>query len=235
MLGRPVARHADARRQVGAVPALAAARARRSRSTSSTWRPARRASCSRREQLLKGADEQLSPEPSGRAASACASRRAASPASDLSDDGALILVALSGRLYTRAARRRRRSPSCRPARAPVDRSAASRPTANRVAYVRDRDLYVLDARDEKRAPPHHSDATRASSNGLAEFVAQEEMDRFAGYWWSPDGKAARLRGGRQRARVETFHVVDVTHPESEAGGDALSARRASANVKVRSA
>ena len=25
-------------------------------------------------------------------------------------------------------------------------------------------------------------------NGLAEFVAQEEMSRFVGYWWSPDSK-----------------------------------------------
>src|SRR6202035_2043297 len=25
-------------------------------------------------------------------------------------------------------------------------------------------------------------------NGMAEFIAQEEMDRSTGYWWAPDGK-----------------------------------------------
>ncbi|GAO05494.1 dipeptidyl peptidase 8 [Anaeromyxobacter sp. PSR-1] len=29
---------------------------------------------------------------------------------------------------------------------------------------------------------------RDVTNGLAEFVAQEEMDRDEGYWWSPDGR-----------------------------------------------
>jgi len=31
-------------------------------------------------------------------------------------------------------------------------------------------------------------APRSKTHGLAEFVAQEEMGRFSGYWWSPDGK-----------------------------------------------
>jgi len=26
------------------------------------------------------------------------------------------------------------------------------------------------------------------SNGLADFVAQEEMDRYRGFWWSPDSR-----------------------------------------------
>ena len=25
-------------------------------------------------------------------------------------------------------------------------------------------------------------------NGLADFVAQEEMDRYRGFWWAPNGK-----------------------------------------------
>jgi len=31
-------------------------------------------------------------------------------------------------------------------------------------------------------------ATDGLTHGLAEFMAQEEMGRFTGYWWSPDGR-----------------------------------------------
>ena len=34
------------------------------------------------------------------------------------------------------------------------------------------------------------------THGLAEFVAEEEMDRHTGAWWSPDGTQLALRGGR---------------------------------------
>ena len=33
-----------------------------------------------------------------------------------------------------------------------------------------------------------SDGGGAIKNGMAEFVAQEEMDRSTGYWWAPDGR-----------------------------------------------
>ena len=35
--------------------------------------------------------------------------------------------------------------------------------------------------------------TEKKPHGIAEFVAQEEMDRFSGYWWSPDGKSIGFR------------------------------------------
>lgn len=56
----------------------------------------------------------------------------------------------------------------------------------KVAFVRDDELYVLDL-----ATKRENRLTRGAEPGLthavAEFIAQEEMDRFAGYWWSPDG------------------------------------------------
>src|SRR5579871_5098199 len=41
-----------------------------------------------------------------------------------------------------------------------------------------------------RSPPPAltTDGGRAIRNGMAEFVAQEEMHRSTGYWWSPDGR-----------------------------------------------
>jgi dipeptidyl-peptidase-4 len=58
--------------------------------------------------------------------------------------------------------------------------------ATRVAFVRDGDLYVLDL--ATLAETRLTDgAVDGLSYGLAEFIAQEEMDRFSGFWWSPDG------------------------------------------------
>ena len=61
------------------------------------------------------------------------------------------------------------------------------PGGTHVAYVRDGDLYVYDIQRsiERRLT---DDGSETITNGLAEFIAQEEMHRFEGYWWSPDGK-----------------------------------------------
>lgn len=56
------------------------------------------------------------------------------------------------------------------------------PDGSRVAYVRDGELWVDDTQLTTGADP---DA--GLTNGLAEFIAQEEMDRYHGFWWSPDG------------------------------------------------
>ncbi len=61
------------------------------------------------------------------------------------------------------------------------------PAGGQVAYVRDQNLYVYDiaAKKEKALT---TDGGGAIKNGMAEFVAQEEMDRSTGYWWAPDGR-----------------------------------------------
>ena len=60
------------------------------------------------------------------------------------------------------------------------------PDGTRVAFVRDGDLWLLDveARTERRLTVGASDTV---SYGLAEFIAQEELGRRRGHWWSPDG------------------------------------------------
>ena len=61
------------------------------------------------------------------------------------------------------------------------------PAGGIIAYVRDQNLYAYDiaAKTEKALT---SDGGGAIKNGMAEFVAQEEMDRSTGYWWAPDGR-----------------------------------------------
>ena len=60
------------------------------------------------------------------------------------------------------------------------------PDGGYISFVRDRQLWTGEVGGEA-APitPKEEDTIRW---GEAEFVAQEEMDRIDGYWWSPDGK-----------------------------------------------
>ncbi len=63
------------------------------------------------------------------------------------------------------------------------------PDGTRVAFARDGELHVLDLATGASAPLTGG-AREGVTHGIAEFIAQEEMGRSAGLWWSPDG--ARL-------------------------------------------
>ncbi|MHA7857271.1 MAG: S9 family peptidase [Henriciella sp.] len=58
-----------------------------------------------------------------------------------------------------------------------------------VSFVRDGAVYAIDLATgtESRLTPL-GDPGNAIAYGVAEFVAQEEMDRYTGYWWSPDDR-----------------------------------------------
>ncbi len=62
------------------------------------------------------------------------------------------------------------------------------PSGRYVSFVRDRELMAIDLIDNETLQLS-SGATATVANGLAEFVAQEEMDRDTGYWWAPDESA----------------------------------------------
>jgi dipeptidyl-peptidase-4 len=57
----------------------------------------------------------------------------------------------------------------------------------RLGFVREGELYVMDlaSRAETRLT---QGATDSVTHGLAEYIAQEEMGRPSGFWWSPDGE-----------------------------------------------
>ncbi len=61
------------------------------------------------------------------------------------------------------------------------------PLGGYVAFVRDQNLHVYDIASGHEAALSH-DGGGPIKNGVAEFVAQEEMDRSTGYWWSPDDR-----------------------------------------------
>jgi dipeptidyl-peptidase-4 len=53
----------------------------------------------------------------------------------------------------------------------------------RIFFVREGDVWTVDGAGERRLTSHPPGTT----SGLAEFVAQEELDRLSGYWPSPKG------------------------------------------------
>jgi len=58
------------------------------------------------------------------------------------------------------------------------------PRGGFVSYVRDQNLYIrpITGGAERALTTEGKDAL---SFGTAEFIAQEELDRFSGYWWNP--------------------------------------------------
>jgi dipeptidyl-peptidase-4 len=84
------------------------------------------------------------------------------------------------------------------------------PTGGKVAYVRGRELRVVDlASGDDRMLAGEEDP--AVSWGVAEFVAAEEMGRHRGHWWAPDGwavVACRVDEGP----VPIWHIADPARP-----------------------
>ncbi len=88
------------------------------------------------------------------------------------------------------------------------------PTGRRVGYVSAGALHVVDLEsgdDRVVAAPDGDDVTW----GLAEFIAAEEMGRYRGYWFSPDGEhvlAARV----DNSPVLRWHIADPANPATPA-------------------
>ncbi len=59
------------------------------------------------------------------------------------------------------------------------------PKGNYIAYIRDQNLYVKHIATGKETAITQGGGDNIKY-GMAEFVAQEEMSRMTGYWWSPD-------------------------------------------------
>ena len=61
------------------------------------------------------------------------------------------------------------------------------PKGNYVSFVRDGAVFTINlATGEETQITPVAEPDNAISYGVAEFVAQEEMSRYTGYWWSPD-------------------------------------------------
>ena len=87
------------------------------------------------------------------------------------------------------------------------------PVATCVAYVCGRTLRIaeLDGSSWELA----GDELDEVSWGSADFIAAEEMDRFRGYWWSPDGAAIAATRVDVEA-VQRWYISDPANPDQPA-------------------
>jgi dipeptidyl-peptidase-4 len=85
------------------------------------------------------------------------------------------------------------------------------PTGRHVAYVDGRDLRIVgvDGKDDRVLVGEPTDGV---SWGRAEFVAAEEMARYRGFWWAPDGSAL-LVARVDETPVAQWWIADPAHPD----------------------
>lgn len=159
-------------------------------------------------QVLKGAEEELSPEEKARRERM---RVSVGGFTDfqLSKDGSRILVSLSGKIYVVSRATGAVSPLNTGSGSIIDPKFS--PDGRSVSYVLNHDVFVFDleSQTERRVTTGGTDKVR---HGVAEFVAQEEMDRFSGYWWSPDSKFIAYEESDHEG-VEVWHVADPAKPD----------------------
>ncbi|MEM9556888.1 MAG: DPP IV N-terminal domain-containing protein [Acidobacteriota bacterium] len=159
------------------------------------------------EEILGGVEEELTDEEKARRERMRLAARGIAGYS-LSGDGTEILAPLSGRLFVVDRSSKKARELTVEGGFPIDPRFS--PGGEAIAYVADGDLYVIDveADDATRLTTRTSETV---TNGLPEFVAQEEMDRDHGYWFSPDGsKIAYQRTDVDG--VETFYIPDPADP-----------------------
>jgi dipeptidyl-peptidase 4 len=88
------------------------------------------------------------------------------------------------------------------------------PTARRVAYVSGTSLCIGELDGTSRVLAGHDEAPTVSW-GSADFIAAEEMHRFRGFWWSPDGStiaACRV----DESPVAEWTIADPATPQRAA-------------------
>jgi dipeptidyl-peptidase-4 len=100
----------------------------------------------------------------------------------------------------------------------------------KVAFVRNNELYAIDLATKAETQLSHG-AVPGVAHGLAEFIAQEEMDRSTGYWWSPDGTTIAYQEFDER-HIPLYSIVHqgAEEPTVESHRYPFAGR---ANAKVR--
>ncbi|MCS6863979.1 MAG: alpha/beta fold hydrolase [Gemmataceae bacterium] len=161
--------------------------------------------------LLQGDDENLTPEEKARR------ERMRVSAGGFADfhfnkDGSQLLLPLSGRLFV-FDRTTKKVTELKTGDTGAIVDPKWSPDGTKIAYVRGYDVYVVDLATNRESAVTRG-GTLTKTHGLAEFVAQEEMGRFTGYWWSPDSQSIAYEEA-DHTGVETWYVADPFRPEQK--------------------
>ncbi|KAH7543847.1 hypothetical protein ACOSP7_031341 [Xanthoceras sorbifolium] len=103
-----------------------------------------------------------------------------------------------------------------------------------LAFVRDQELHVLNLLTNEQEQLTHGAEGDMVTHGLAEYIAEEEMDRKTGYWWSLDGKFIAFTEV-DSSEIPLFRIMH--QGKSSVGSDAQEDHAypfvGASNVKVR--
>ncbi|WP_444928501.1 DPP IV N-terminal domain-containing protein [Microbulbifer sp. SSSA002] len=145
-----------------------------------------------------------------------------------SEDGRALLFPLAGDIYyydlkDRSSRRLTATET-------FETDVKVSPEGRFVSFIRDQNIFIVDLHTGKEKQLT-SDGDEHIKNGMAEFVAQEEMGRMSGYWWSPDDRHIAF------LQVDESPVDRVTRSEIYADHIEMIQQRypaaGRANVKIR--
>jgi len=161
---------------------------------------------------LAGADRALSAEEEARRERQRTSAYSGIVEYSFAPDSRHLLIPLNGDLYVYDLARKPADAVRRLTTTEAyETDARFSPRSHFVSFVRDQNLFVIDLdTGRERAITHEGGGL--VSFGVAEFIAQEEMDRDTGYWWSPDERHIAL------ARVDESPVAEVERFEIQATG-----------------
>ena len=133
----------------------------------------------------------------------------------LAEDSNRILIPLSGDVYVQdgpgaALRKVVDSGGAAPAVTP-----AFSPDARFIAFVREGEVYVVSAEGGEPRQITHGARERGVIHGISEFVAQEELRRAEGFWWSRDSRRIAFE------EVDESHipVYRILHQGKDMTGD----------------
>ena len=130
-------------------------------------------------------------------------------------DGAALLVPLDGDIWLAPLEGRPRRLTQTQT---TEIDAQLSPRGTHASFVRDQNLFVLDlAKGAERQMT--TGGGGAISYGVAEFVAQEEMHRMTGQWWSPDDRRIAI------ARVDESPVKVAVRAAIGATGTRVTEQR----------
>jgi dipeptidyl-peptidase-4 len=167
---------------------------------------------------LVGGDERLSAEEEARRERQRTASLRGIVAYQFSADGRRLLIPLGGDLYLYELNARANPVTRLTESAGYETDSRFSPGGRYVSFVRDQNLFAIDLRTrQERALT--TDGAGLVQNGVAEFVAQEEMDRDTGYWWSPDDTRIAF------TRIDDAPVQEVERYEINADGARMYRQR----------